>query len=246
VTFRAVVFDLFDTLVDLHYGTGPSEKHAGRAVPPTARALHAAAAARMPIGFGDFLDALFALDSEFRETHYRKGLELPTKERFASLLERIGAADPDLALHMTEIHMGAIHGLTVVPPHHGEVLAHLGQRVPLGLCSNFSHSPTALRILDEADFRRHLHSVAISDSVGVRKPRGEIFAAVLAELDLSPESVLHVGDSLRADVAGASAAGLATVWITRRIADPERQLREHTGPPPDFVVTDLAEILRLL
>jgi putative hydrolase of the HAD superfamily len=88
--------------------------------------------------------------------------------------------------------------------------------------------------------------VAISDAVGIRKPRAEIFHAVLAELDLPPESVLHVGDNLRADVGGASAAGLATVWITRRVSDPERRLREHTGPPPDFVVEDLAEIEALL
>jgi putative hydrolase of the HAD superfamily len=244
--FEAVVFDLFDTLVDLHYGKFPVEDYGGRSVPPTARALHGAVVERAPVEFGGFLDALLAVDAEFRETRYVQGLELPTEERFASVLERLGVSDGELSGRMTEIHMGAIHGLTAVPSHHGEVLEELGQSVRLGLCSNFSHSPTALRILEEADFRRHFHSVAISDAVGIRKPREEIFAAVLADLDVAPESVLHVGDSLRADVAGGAAAGLATVWITRRIADPERRLREHTGVPPDFVVTDLAEIPQLL
>jgi len=244
--FSAVVFDLFDTLVDLHYGSDPLEKFAGRSVPPTARALHAAVEAAAPIEFGRFLETLFAVDGEFRETRYTRGLELPTGERFDSVLERLGVADADLSRRMTEIHMGAIHAQTVVPGHHAEVLSGLGRTVRLALCSNFSHSPTALRILDEADFRRHLHSIAISDAVGIRKPRTEIFESVLAELDLPPESVLHVGDSLRADIGGAAAAGLATAWITRRIDDPERRLKEHDGARPDFVVADLAEIPQLL
>jgi len=244
--FSAIVFDLFDTLVDLHYGSGAVERVGGRVVPPTARALHAAVVETVPVEFGVFLDAVFAVDTEFRETRYKCGLELPTGERFDSVLERLGVADAGLSERMTGIHMGAIHGQTVVPPHHGEVLTELGRKVRLALCSNSSHSPTALRILDEADFRRHLHAVAISDAVGIRKPRKEIFGSVLAELDLPPESVLHVGDSLKADVAGAAAAGIATAWITRRIEDPERRLNEYEGPRPDFVVADLAEIVELL
>jgi len=244
--YQAVVFDLFDTLVDLQYGGTPTEEHAGRGVPPTARALHDAIVRNAEITFGDFMDALFAVDTEFRETRYRKGLELPTEERFTSVLSRLGLADEFLAKDMTEIHMAAIHGSTVVPGHHAEVLGRLGRKVRLAVCSNFSHSPTALRILDEADFRRHLHSVAISDTVGIRKPRAEIFATVLGELELAPEAVLHVGDSLRADVAGAAEAGLATAWITRRVVDPERRLREHEGPRPDYVVADLAEIESLV
>jgi HAD superfamily hydrolase (TIGR01549 family) len=244
--FQAVVFDLFDTLVDLHYGGTPSEQHAGRGVPPTARAVHAAVERVSEVEFGAFMDALFAVDSEYRETRYRKGLELPTEERFTTVLERLGIADEPLAQAMTEIHMAGIYDSTVVPAHHADVLGRLGGKVRLALCSNFSHSPTALRILDEADFRRHLHSVAISDAVGIRKPRGEIFAHVLQQLDVPPEAVLHVGDSLRADVGGGAEAGLATAWITRRIDDPERRLREHEGARPDFVVADLGEIESLL
>jgi FMN phosphatase YigB (HAD superfamily) len=55
-----------------------------------------------------------------------------------------------------------------------------------------------------------------------------------------------VGDSLRADVAGASAAGLVTAWLTRRVADPDQALRGHEGPPPDHAIGDLAELPALL
>ena len=91
-----------------------------------------------------------------------------------------------------------------------------------------------------------LDALVISDAVGIRKPRSEIFEAVLAELGVAPEETLHVGDSLRADVAGARALGIHTVWITRRVPDLERALGEHEGPPPDHVIADLAEIEALL
>jgi len=86
----------------------------------------------------------------------------------------------------------------------------------------------------------------ISDAIGFRKPRAEIFEAVLAELGVAPEETLHVGDNLAADIGGAAPLGIRTAWITRRIADREAALRAHEGPSPDRVIADLAEIEDLL
>lgn len=241
-----MLFDLFDTLVDLHYDRIPRDEHAGRPVPPTARALHAAVAERSDIAFERFLEVVFAVDAEFREERYARGLELPTEERFAAVLDRLGLADTELPARMTDIHMDAIRRHTEVPGHHAGLLAELQQRVRVGLCSNFSHSPTALGILEEADFQRHFHAIVISDAVGIRKPRIEIFEAALAGLGVTAKEVLHVGDSLRADVGGAASAGIPSVWITRRIRDPEQKLRDHDGPAPDYVIDDLAELTGLL
>jgi FMN phosphatase YigB (HAD superfamily) len=49
-----------------------------------------------------------------------------------------------------------------------------------------------------------------------------------------------VGDNLAADVAGAAALGIRTVWITRRVADPAAALAKHTGARPDHQIADLA------
>jgi len=241
-----VIFDLFDTLVDLHYERIPREQYEGKAVPPTARALHAAVAERSDIDFKGFLDVVSAVDEEFRDARYARGLELPTEERFAAVVERLGLVDSELPGVMTAIHMGAILEHTAVPAHHAEILAGLRRRVRIGLCSNFSHSETALRILEQYDLRRHIDAVVISDSVGIRKPRVEIFAAALDRLGAAPAEVLHVGDSLHADVGGAAASGIPSAWITRRVSDADRRLREHAGARPDFVIRDLAELSELL
>ena len=116
----------------------------------------------------------------------------------------------------------------------------------LGLCSNFSHSKTALAVLGDAGLREYLDAIVISDVAGIRKPRPEIFLEVLDELGTSPEATLHVGDNLSADVRGASELGIRTVWITRRISDPDARLRAHAGPAPDYMINDLSELLPLV
>ena len=92
----------------------------------------------------------------------------------------------------------------------------------------------------------HLDTVVISEDHGFRKPRPEIFESVLDALDVAPADALHVGDSLRADVGGASELGMRTAWITRRIEDPALALGAHAGPDPDFQIADLAELPRVL
>jgi FMN phosphatase YigB (HAD superfamily) len=112
----------------------------------------------------------------------------------------------------------------------------------LGLCSNFSDTATAMAVLSDAAFLPHLRSVVVSEELGIRKPRPEIFEAVAEGLGLEPREILHVGDSLSADVAGASAVGMRTVWLTRRIREPEAELARHAGPRPDFALDDLRDL----
>ena len=243
---RAIVFDLFDTLVDLPMQRLPLVEIDGRAVPSTARALHAAVAERIPIEFERFAAALAEVDRGWREGAAREGRELPTVERFGQLCARLGVQDAELVQRLTSLHMGMIADLAETPAHHASVLDALRARVRLGLCSNFSHAPTALAILDEAELRERLDAIAISHEVGLRKPRREIFEVVLARLGVAPAEAIHVGDSLDADVAGAAALGLRTVWLTRRVADAPAALARHRGPKPDWIMRDLAEIQALL
>ena len=79
----------------------------------------------------------------------------------------------------------------------------------------------------------------ISEDVGIRKPRAEIFHATLRKLGVEPGEALHVGDRLEADVAGAAGVGMEAVWITRRARDPEAALAVHRGPPPAHTIADL-------
>ncbi|PSQ10210.1 haloacid dehalogenase [Halobacteriales archaeon QS_7_69_60] len=69
------------------------------------------------------------------------------------------------------------------------------------------------------------------------KPSPEPFEAALSELSVRPERAVHVGNSLRSDVAGARAAGVRTVWLAEE-ADPSTV----PDPGPDHAISTLAEL----
>ncbi len=224
----------------------PEVEVAGRRLRSTHRALHAVIVQRSEIEFETFAETLLAVDTELRARTYAKGLELPTIERFAELARRLQIADAELPEALTRTHMQAIFERARYLDHHAEVLAELGRERSLAVCSNFSHTPPPARVLGEAGLRPALDAVVISEQVGIRKPRAEIFQAVLDELGIAPEDAVHVGDNLVADVDGAARLGMRTVWVTRRVADPEATLQAHSGASPHWVVADLAELPALL
>lgn len=70
------------------------------------------------------------------------------------------------------------------------------------------------------------------------KPDPEPFDTALSALSASPDRTLHVGNSLRSDVAGAHAAGLGSVWVSAGDESPD--------PEPDHTITALTEFPSLL
>jgi FMN phosphatase YigB (HAD superfamily) len=244
VPVRAIIFDLFDTLVDLRWERLPVTEHRGKKLPASTPALHERVRSRCGVELDAFVDTMMQGDRDFAESHYRHDREVPTELRMGDVLRRLGIGDADLARELTLLHMEVLRSGVEVVVHHGAVLDRLRETVRLGLCSNFSHSETALAVLQDAGLRDRLDpgALIVSDTFGLRKPRAEIFAEVVTRLGVTAADTLHVGDSLRADVAGAANAGLRTAWITRRVADAEAALAVHEGPRPDHVIGDLAEL----
>jgi len=246
VAIRAVSLDLFDTLVDLRQENLPSEEHHGARLSASVHALHRAVCERADVPFERFTRAMVDVSKAFALSHYARDQEVPTELRFEEVARRLGLSDVALPGILAGVHMGVLRSEVAVPHHHAEVLRSLRQQCRLGLCSNFSHSATALGILEEAGLHGHLDAIVVSDAFGLRKPRPEIFREVLRKLDVPAQEMMHVGDSLEADVAGAAAVGIRTVWITRRVTDFEARLRAHRGAQPDHVVHDLAELSALI
>jgi HAD superfamily hydrolase (TIGR01549 family) len=86
----------------------------------------------------------------------------------------------------------------------------------------------------------YLDVMSVSCELGYMKPHPAIFQHALEGLRVAAQEAVMVGDSLRADVGGAQALGMATVW--RRPPDAAEQV---DGIRPDFVVDELRELLDL-
>src|SRR5213594_3471543 len=106
--------------------------------------------------------------------------------------------------------------------------------VPRAVVSNADHE-FLLDILQRNGLR--FDAVITSESAQTYKPRPRIFEAALESLRVRPEDAIHVGDSLVADIQGASRLGMRTVWGNRG-----GLRRGPTDPAPDAEARDLREL----
>ncbi|MDR6552626.1 HAD family hydrolase [Paenibacillus qinlingensis] len=79
-----------------------------------------------------------------------------------------------------------------------------------------------------------------SEDVKSYKPRLDMFQQALKAYKLNPLEVLHVGDSLSSDVAGAQNAGVKVAWINRK----NKVLPANYSP--DYIINSLQELIALL
>jgi HAD superfamily hydrolase (TIGR01509 family) len=242
VTYRAVLFDLFDTLVLFDRNRLPEVHVNGRVLRSTAGMLHEAFRQYAPeVALPAFADALVWSWQEAERIRDSTHREVAAPERLASLIRRLGvdpAALPAAALPaLLETHMHALSRAIVFPGHHADLLRALRPAHRLAVVSNFDYTPTARLVLDREGVTDLFDAIVVSDEVGWRKPQARIFETALERLGVAPETALFVGDRLDMDVAGARAMGMTAVWINRTAdAVPAGQA------PPDFEIRDLDEL----
>lgn len=84
---------------------------------------------------------------------------------------------------------------------------------PVCIVSNIDR-PDIEAAIDHHDLTVEL--LVTSEDARAYKPRPEPFRLALDLLGLAPDQVLHVGDSLTADVRGATALGIPVAWVNRK------------------------------
>lgn len=225
--YRAVVFDLFGTLVAFR---GHPDPRVDWLREPFAAVADAAR-------FEAFRGALGEVSREIFAGRGDEHREVPSRERFARALARAGL-DEGAADALAGAHMGHLASFTMLPAGHAELLSALARRYRLAVVSNFDHGPTAHAILDRHGIAGHFDAVVISADFGRRKPHPEIFHEALRRLDVAPGEALHVGDTHGDDVIGAIAAGLDVAWLAPADA--------VADPPPTHRISELTRLAEML
>ena len=112
-----------------------------------------------------------------------------------------------------------------------DALARIAARVPIAALSNGNADLQRIGVMHHFAFqlgaREH----------GAPKPEAGIFLAACARLEHAPDQVLHVGDHVEMDVAGAARAGLRSCWINR-----EARHWQHAEIVPDLQFTTLTAL----
>ena len=245
--FRAIVVDLFDTLVRWEPERLPLIEINGRTMRSTMPWIFPRMEQRLGDAFdrSGFIDIYTDVLEEIALERERDGIEITCGERFARTLGRIAAVSPDeaeeLAEELTRIHMSQVRAVTTAPKERVQAIRQLAPHYRLGLLSNFDDAQCGREVLADTGVAELFEAVIISAEVRLRKPDPRIFNKMLEMLELTPQQVLYVGDTPRDDVWGASQVGLPTAWISKGAAGLPEGI-----PQPRFKITELSELPKLL
>jgi len=116
----------------------------------------------------------------------------------------------------------------------------LRPRFKLGLITN-GPVRTQRPKIERFGLAQYMDVLIVSEEVGVAKPDPAIFMLALERLAVGPAEALFVGDSPEYDLRGAAAAGLPFVWM-----NPRHEPLPDDLPRPFAIIERLAELPPLL
>jgi len=222
---RAVVFDLFHTLVSIEVAKPP-----GRA-PSDILGIDREAWNRL--WFSDPDDVVLGL-ADFRMSFARVARSLNPEITEAQLDEALAARHVRFRHTLKEVEAETLSGL-------GR-LRSAGLR--LGLVSNCSADEIVF--WPESPLARLLDAAVFSCEVKLKKPGPRIFRLACDRLGVAPGQSLFVGNGGSDELAGARRAGMTPVLLTRHIElmKPE-SIPEHAAKA-EFSVRTVSELAALL
>jgi putative hydrolase of the HAD superfamily len=225
VSVRAVVFDLFGTLV---HNLDPEGY--GACVGRMASALGVAREAFEPRWRATFRARM---DGSLRDG----------PDMFRPILAEIGVAADEERLHAADRERAAFLRAGLQPKDDAvaclEALRGAGYRLAMATdCS--SGTPEMLAAMPLGAF---FEVTAASALVGVTKPDARMYRHVLDGLGVPGDRCLYVGDGNSRELPGAKAHGMTTVWVDN---GDRQHWRHEFDPTGDLRVTSLIEIPALV
>lgn len=245
-SYAAVYCDLFDTLVDFDARRLPEIVVNEVKTNSTSGVVYGLFSRFFPhIPFAQFHRIFIESYREAERQRSSTLLETSSQARFEILFSMLNIpANPhtgDLIPKIVALHMETMTQAMEFPPENLPVLQALKARAPLGLISNFDHTPTAIHILQSYGIHDLFDVLMISEAVGWRKPSPVIFRRAAESLGVDISRAVFVGDSPTLDVAGAKGAGMKAVWINRKGESLPAGI-----PKPDFEIPHFSRLLDVL
>jgi len=241
LSYQAVVFDLFDTVVMFDYAKMPKIVVNGKTSRTTMGVTFQALLEACPeIQWDHFFHALARADEEMRPQK-EVGREFPSTHRFLRVLqflvpEKKEFHTPEFVEKLVRRHMQTLLDCAYLPEEHRALLDELSGCYTLGLLSNFDYAPAAEEMIDNMELRNYFSKIAISDTLGWRKPHPEVFRAIVTDLKVCATESVYVGDTYETDVLGAKGIGMQVFWINLKGQEIQNQVR------PDFEITSFVDL----
>jgi putative hydrolase of the HAD superfamily len=233
LTPRAVLFDLYNTLVSIR-----TDEHQPRVWESLALFLRYRG---LPARAGALRRGYLAGVRRAQRASAEAHPEIDVAAIFGALVGEMGH-DEDDGLDAEAARLFRVLSIVRIGlfPDTLATLEALRGRFRLGLVSD------AQRVWLEPEMRMlglegAFDTMVVSVDHGYRKPDPRLFHLALERLGVAPSEAVYVGDMAALDVCGARAAGLRAVWVRRSHAP-----QPAPGCPPDLTVRSLSQLSRAL
>ena len=245
---RAVLFDLFDTLLLIRDGEA--------FYTPSLKKLHEFLVHKgVNVDFENFKriyfevrDSLYAEASKnFEEPHFNI--------RVSRTLQRLGynfEISHPIVVGATMAFAEEFMHFVCLDDDAPLVLEKLHGKYKLGIVSNFAIPECVWKLLEKFDLKKFFDTVLISGAINKRKPCPTIFMKALEALNVSASETVFVGDTPSMDVAGSKALGIKTILIQRKHSakDASQSMvwkpKEEQHIKPDRIIKSLRELPSIL
>lgn len=127
-------------------------------------------------------------------------------------------------------------------PNAVPVLKHLSSKYLIGIITNGIESVQNKRY-NNTELGKYSQFCLSSEKAGVQKPNKKIFEIALGYLDLKPNEVLMVGDSLLSDFLGSLNIGIDFCWYNRK---KKELLPQFYSNNPKFIIDDLQQLVAFI
>ncbi|TET27914.1 MAG: HAD family hydrolase [Candidatus Heimdallarchaeota archaeon] len=153
---------------------------------------------------------------------------------FRETLQVIKRPNDELAKYLNEIYLK--HRFEDIELYEDVIptLNALKKKYTLGILSNGNSYPELCGLDEMFQF------TVFSQDYGIEKPDPLIFEVALKEANCTTQQIIHIGDSLESDIAGANIAGIKCVWVNRE------QKKNTANLQINYEITCLSELLEFL
>lgn len=149
------------------------------------------------------------LSKRYPDENYRNSF--PTVEK--SIKNIVDKCFPDEEIGKL-VRTFAKHEMGSIPAEYIEVLHRLGNKYKLAVVIDiWAPKKYWLQLFEESGINKLFSASSFSSDHGIVKPSAKPFEIVIKQLGVNKEECLVIGDSIRRDLGGASAAGIDCVLV---------------------------------
>lgn len=158
--------------------------------------------------------------------------------RFLYPLQAVGVNDPRLSVQFSNDFFSVIPTKKKLMPGAVEVLEYLSPRYNLYILSN-GFRELQSRKMNASGILKYFKKIILSEDIGVMKPYPEIFHFALSATQSELRDSIMIGDSWKADIAGAKGVGMDCVFYNAK---------NETGQEfrSTYEVEELVELMEVL